>query len=126
MTVAIIGVEPKVASVFEARTVQLSIRAMTEEVLMKRIMLSLIVVMSLGGFSALSFADEMGKMKGEMKGEMGKTKDDMKGEKDKMKGESKGKGDETKAKHDEMKGEMKGKHDEMKGEMKGQTGAMGK
>ncbi len=42
-------------------------------------MLSLIAVMCLAGFSSLSFADEMGKMKDEMKGEM-------KGKKDKMMG----------------------------------------
>jgi len=39
----------------------------------------LIAVMCLAGFSSLSFADEMGKMKDEMKGEM-------KGKKDKMMG----------------------------------------
>jgi hypothetical protein len=51
---------------------------------MKRFMLCVTAVMCLAGFSSLSFADEMGKMKDEMKGEM-------KGEKDKMKGEMKGK-----------------------------------
>jgi len=64
---------------------------------MKKMPLSVIAVMCLFGVSSLSFADEMGKMKGEMK-----------------------------AKHDEMKGDMKGMKDmkdEMKGEMKG---AMGK
>ena len=68
---------------------------------MKKMMLSLVAVMCLAGFSSLSFAEDMGKMKGEMK--------DMKGD---MKGEMK-----------DMKGEMKGMKDEMKGEMKG---AMGK
>jgi hypothetical protein len=72
---------------------------------MKKMMLSLVAVMCLVGFSSLSFAEDMGKMKGDMKGEM---KD--------MKGEMKGK-------HEEMKGDMKGMKDEMKGEMKG---AMGK
>ena len=65
---------------------------------MKRIMVSLVAVMCLAGFASLSFAEDMGKMKGEMK--------------DGMKGEMKG-----------MKGEMKGMKGEMKGEMKG---AMGK
>jgi len=37
---------------------------------MKKIMLSLIAGICLAGFSALSFADEMGQMKEEMKGEM--------------------------------------------------------
>jgi len=72
---------------------------------MKKIMLSVIAVMCLVGFSSLSFATDMGGMKDEMKGEMKGMKDEMKGE---MKGEMK---------------EMKGMKDEMKGEMKG---AMGK
>ena len=76
---------------------------------MKTIMIGLAGVLCLAGLTPLSFADEMGKMKNEMKG-------DAMGHKDAMKGE-------TKAKHDEMKGEMKPKQDEMKGEMKG---AMGK
>jgi len=37
---------------------------------MKKIMLSVIAVMCLVGFSSLSFAEDMGKMKDEMKGEM--------------------------------------------------------
>ena len=69
---------------------------------MKKIMLSVFAVLCLAGASSLSFAEDMGKMKGDMKGEM-------------------------KAKHDEMKGEMKGMKDEMKGDMKGEMkGAMGK
>ena len=60
---------------------------------MKKMMVSLVAVMCLAGASSLSFAEDMGSMKGEMKG-------DMKGE--------------MKPKHDEMKGEMKGmKDDEM-------------
>lgn len=71
---------------------------------MKRFMLGVTAFMCLAGFSPPSFADEMGKMKGGVKGEM------------------KGKGEEMRAKHDEMKGssmkgEMKGKADEMKGAM---------
>ena len=62
---------------------------------MKQIMLSIIAVMCLAGFTSLSYADDMGKTKNEMKGEMKGQKDDMK------------------AKHDEMKGEMKGKSGEM-------------
>jgi hypothetical protein len=90
---------------------------------MKKIMLSVIAVMCLFGVSSLSFAEEMGKMKSEMKGEMKAKHDEMKGEMKGMKDEMKG---EMKPKHDEMKGEMKGMKDmkdEMKGEMKG---AMGK
>jgi hypothetical protein len=97
---------------------------------MKKIMLSVFAVMCLAGVSSLSFAEDMGKMKGDMKGEMKAKHDEMKGEmkgmkdmKDEMKGDMKG---EMKAKHDEMKGEMKGMKDmkdEMKGDMKG---AMGK
>ena len=68
---------------------------------MQKIVLSIVAVMCLAGFSSLSFADEMGKTKEEMKGEM-------KGEKEKM------------------KGEMKGEKEKMKGEMKGQMGEMGK
>jgi type III secretory pathway component EscU len=56
---------------------------------MKKIMLSVIAVMCLVGFSSLSFAADMEKMKDEMKGEM-----------------------------KEMKGEMKEKMGEMKGKMK--------
>ena len=66
---------------------------------MKKIVLSIVAVMFLASFSSLSFADEMGKMKEEMKGEM-------KGEKEKMKGEMKGE-------KEKMKGEMKGKMEEM-------------
>ena len=43
---------------------------------MKRIMLLLIAVMCLVGFSSFSFAEDMGKMKEEMKGH----KDEMQGE----------------------------------------------
>jgi hypothetical protein len=89
---------------------------------MKRIMLSIIAVMFIAGFTSLCYADEMGKPKDEMKGEM-------KGQKDEKKGDMKK--DEMKAKQDGMKGdmkkdEMKGKHDDMKSEMKGKSGEMGK
>jgi len=82
---------------------------------MKKIMLSLIAGICLAGFSALSFADEMGQMKEEMKVEIGKMKEDMKGEKEKMKSGRKGKADELKGKDDSMKK----KEESMKGEMKG-------
>jgi hypothetical protein len=95
------GISP--ASIFSLLTRRFS---------MKKIMLSVVAVMCLVGFSSLSFAEDMGGMKGEMK--------EMKGEMKGMKGEMK---DKTKGKHDEMKGEMKGMKDDMKGEMKG---AMGK
>ena len=65
---------------------------------MKNIMLSVIASMCLVGFGSLSFAEDMGKMKGEMKGHQ-----------------------------DEMKGEMKGNMGAMKstqGEMKSQTARM--
>jgi hypothetical protein len=68
---------------------------------MKKMMLSVMAVMCVVGFGSLSFAEDMGKMKGEMMGEM-------------------------KGMKDEMKGEMKGMKDEMKGEMKGKMGEMGK
>jgi len=61
---------------------------------MKKIVLSIVAVMFLASFSSLSFADEMGKMKEEMKGEMKGEKEKMKGEKEKMKGEMKGKMEE--------------------------------
>ena len=48
---------------------------------MKKIMLSVIAVMCLVGFSSLSFAADMGKMKDEMKGEMKEMKGEMKGDK---------------------------------------------
>jgi hypothetical protein len=44
---------------------------------MKKIMLSLIAVMGLAGFSSLSFADVIGIMKDEMKGAMKEEKDEM-------------------------------------------------
>ena len=78
---------------------------------MKNIMLSVTAVMCLVGSSSLSFAEDMGKMKDEMKGDMKGHKDEMM-----MKGD-------MKAKPDEMKGEMMEKKGEMKSEMKG---AMGK
>jgi Sec-independent protein translocase protein TatA len=96
--------------------------------LMKMNMVALVAMLCLGGSTVPSFAEEMGKMKDEIKG-------DAMGHKDAMKGEMKGKLDdmkrqtdsmkvkgETKAKHDAMKGEMKSKHDDMKAE----KGAMGK
>lgn len=89
---------------------------------MKKILFTVITVLCLSGFSGLSYADEMSKMKAEAKGEMKEKKDAMKGEMkagpDEMKGD--------KITPDGMKGEMKEKHGDMKGEMKGQMGAMGK
>jgi hypothetical protein len=99
---------------------------------MKKILLSIVAVVGLVGFGTLSFAEDMGKMKDEMKG---KT-DNMMGKKDEMKG-AEMKGGEMKT-HDGMKNEMgeakgKGKMEEMKdkvGEMKdkmkGKPGEMGK
>ena len=55
---------------------------------MKKVMLSITALICLAGFSSFALADEMGKMKSEMKGEMGKMNDDIKGEKDKMKGKT--------------------------------------
>jgi Sec-independent protein translocase protein TatA len=102
-------------------------RFTNQEESMKMNMIGLVAVLCFGGSAIPSFADEMGKMRNEMKaegvgqkdamkGEMKGKAEDMKGQKDSMKGE-------MKAQHNEMKGEMKAKHDDMKGEMKG---AMGK
>lgn len=77
---------------------------------MKKIMLSVMAVMCLVGFSSLSFAADMGEMKDKMKEKMSEMKGDKSSE---MKGDMKG----------EMKGDMKG--DKM-GEMKGKMGEMGK
>lgn len=99
---------------------------------MKKILLSIATVACLMAFGALSFAEDMGKMKDEMKGKA----DSMMGKKDAMKSGEEMKG-EMKA-HEGMKGEMgetkeKGKMEAMKdkvGEMKdkmmGKTGEKGK
>jgi hypothetical protein len=92
---------------------------LTKRFSMKKVLLSIATVACLMGIGTLSFAEDMGKMKDEMKGKA----DSMMGKKDTMKGEEM-KGD-MKA-HDGMKGEMaevkgKGKIEEMKdkaGEMK--------
>lgn len=91
---------------------------------MNTILMSVVVIACVMGLGTLSFADEMGKMKGEIKGhemagEMKAKHDEMKATKDQMK-------NERKMKKDDMKGEMKMKKDEMKSDMKGETkGAMG-
>jgi hypothetical protein len=83
---------------------------------MKTIMLAVIAAVCLTGFGALSLAEDMGQMKGEMKGETMKAKkDEMKAQKEAMKSD-------MKAKKDEVKGEMKAHKDAMKGEMRGATG----
>jgi hypothetical protein len=90
---------------------------------MKKMMMAVMAVMCLAGFSSLSFAEDMGSMKGEMKGEM---KSKMSGKHDEMKGEMKAKHDQMKGEMKEMKGERKEMKDEMK-DMKGEMkGAMGK
>jgi uncharacterized protein YjbJ (UPF0337 family) len=95
------GISP--ASIFSLLTRRFS---------MKKIMLSVIAVMCLVGFSSLSFAADMGEMKDKMKGEMKEKMGEMKGDKaGEMKGDMKG----------EMKGDMKG---DMKGEMKQKMGEM--
>jgi hypothetical protein len=82
---------------------------------MKKIMLSVIAVMCVIGFSSLSFSADMGEMKDKMKGEMKEMKEKM-GE---MKGDMKG------DKAGEMKGEMKGdKMGDMKGKIKEKMGEM--
>src|ERR1700752_1543243 len=68
---------------------------------MKNIMLLLIAGMCLVGFSSLSFAEDMGKMKGEMKGHQ-----------DEMKGEMKGNMGAMKNTQGEMKSDMKAQHNE--------------
>ena len=86
---------------------------------MKKMMLSVIAVMCLVGFSSLSFAADMGKMKDEMKGDMkekmGEMKDKMKG--DGMKDDGM-KDDGMKDKMKEKMGDMKDKMGDMKGKMK--------
>jgi uncharacterized protein YxeA len=74
---------------------------------MKKIMLSLIAVLCLSGVSALSFADEIGKLKADMKGEQDKMKADVKAQQDKTKAEVMAQKSKTNA-------EMKGKAGEMK------------
>jgi hypothetical protein len=97
---------------------------LTRRFSMKKVLLSIATVACLVGFGTLSFAEEMGKMKGEMKGEM--MKGEMKAKTDEMKAkhdEMKAKTDEMKMKKDEMmKGDMKMKKDEMKGGTKGEMG----
>lgn len=104
---------------------------------MKQIMLSIIAVVGLVGFSSLSYAEEMRQQGNDMKGEMKGQKDNMKVMPDDMntKGELKGQKDDMRTKPDDMntKGELKGSEDQMKlkpgdtnSGMKGKTGEMGK
>jgi hypothetical protein len=86
---------------------------------MKKFMFAVIAAMWMIGLSSITFADEMGKMKGEMKSETEKTQGEMKGKAGEMKVEMKGKAGEMKGKGDKMKGEMKGDMGEMKDAMKG-------
>lgn len=79
---------------------------------MKKMMAAIVAVLCLVGFNSMVFADEMGKMKGEIKSEKGEMKDKM--------------GDEMKSKKDEMKGKMGDEMKSKKGEMKGKMGEMGK
>jgi uncharacterized protein YjbJ (UPF0337 family) len=98
------GISP--ASIFSLLTRRFS---------MKKIMLSVIAVMCLVGFSSLSFAADMGEMKDKMKGEMKEKMGEMKGDKaGEMKGDMKG----------EMKGDMKGEMKQKMGEMKEKMGEM--
>ena len=99
---------------------------------MKKVLLSITAAACLMGFGTLCFAEDMGKMKDEMKGKA----DSMMDKKDAMKG-GEMKGGEMKA-NDGMKGEMgeakekgkmemmKDKMGEMKDKMKGKPGEMGK
>jgi hypothetical protein len=80
---------------------------------MKQIMLSLIAVVCLAGFTSLSYADDKRKPDTEVKDEMKGQKDEMKANHDDMKSEMKGQKDEMKVKHDDMKSDMKGKTGEM-------------
>jgi hypothetical protein len=92
-----------------------SFSLLTRRFSMKKIMLSVIAVMCLVGFSSLSFAADMGEMKDKMKGEMKEKMGEMKGDKaGEMKGDMKG----------EMKGDMKGEMKEKMGEMKEKMGEM--
>ena len=91
---------------------------------MKKTLLLVATAVCFTAFAPFSFAEEMGKMKGDMKGEM--MKGEMNAKQDEMKArhdEMKAKTDEMKMKKDEMiKGEMKMKTDDMKGGMKGEMG----
>ena len=97
---------------------------------MKQIMLSIIAVAGLVGFTSLSYAEDMGKTSNDIKSEMKGQRDDMKVKPDDMniKGEMKVQQDEMKTKSDHMKGEIKDQKDGMKSnqDMKGKTGEMGK
>jgi hypothetical protein len=97
---------------------------------MKNIMLSVIAGMCLVGFNSLSFAEDMGKMKDEMKGHQDEMKGDMKGTMGATKGMQGEMRSDMKAQHNEMKGEMKTQHNEMKGDTKDMKsemkGTMGK
>ena len=77
---------------------------------MKKMMLAVIAVMCLVGFSSLSFAADMGEMKDKVKEKVGEMKDKMKG--DGMKD------DGMKDKMKEKVGEMKDKMGDMKDKMK--------
>jgi hypothetical protein len=99
---------------------------LTRRFSMKKVLLSIAAAVCLVGFGTLSFAEDMGKMKDEMKGKadsMMDKKDTMKGEE--MKGAMKAK-DGMKGEMGEAKGKMEDKSGEMKDKMKGKTGEMGK
>lgn len=83
---------------------------------MKRFMFALVTAIWLIGSSSMTFADEMGKMKGEMQGGADKTHNEMKGKAKSEMSEMKGKTGEMKSKSGEMK---EGKAGEMKDSMKG-------
>lgn len=83
---------------------------------MKRFMFAVVTVIWLIGSSSMTFADEMGKMKGEMQGGTDKAHKEMKGKAKGEMNEMKGKTGEMKGKTGEMK---EGKAGEMKDSMKG-------
>jgi hypothetical protein len=99
---------------------------LTRRFSMKKVLLSIATAMCLVGFGTLSFAEDMGKMKDEMKGKtdsMMDKKDAMKSEE--MKEAMKAK-DGMKGQMGEAKGKMEDKAGEMKGKMMDKAGEKGK
>lgn len=92
---------------------------------MKIFIMTVLGILCMGGIAATVSADEMNKMKPDMKHEMKVPKDGMNGDvndtKDAMKTGHEMKGD-MKPPQDEMSGAMKEKKNEMKGDIKGTMG----
>ena len=98
---------------------------------MKNVMLLLIAGLYLASVSALSYADELTRMKEDMKSDMGKAMSDMKGEQAKMKAEAKAEQAKAKASQEKMKtdanaekAKMKAQQDKMKADVKAEQNKM--